>query len=117
MSDTQHNHFEAEREILGFDHAVLAEKICVKWHFPKHIALAIKFHHSSSRLKSNELAQIVCASDSLAAWVGMNTDGLSLDINDDSLERLGIQPQEVDSILDEIVEYADTIMDIVKSTH
>lgn len=113
--NTRHNHFETEKEILGFDHAILAEKICAKWNFPRNIAMAIKFHHTPSRMRSNELAHIVHASDSLAGWIGMDIDGLTLDINDDSIERLGIQLSEIDSILDEIVEYANTIMDIVKA--
>ena len=113
MPDTRHIHFETERQIFGFDHAVLAERICAKWNFPKHIATAVKFHHMPSRMGSNELAHVVHASDSLAGWIGMDTDGLTLDINDDSIERLGIQPTEIDSILDEIIEYANTIMDIV----
>ena len=114
-NNTQHGHFETENEILGFDHAILAEKICAKWNFPRHITMAIKFHHRPSRVKNNELAHIVHASDNLAGWIGMDIDGLTLDINDDSIERLGIQSSEIDSILDEIIEYANTIMDIVKA--
>jgi len=68
-------------------------------------------------LKSNKLAHIVRAADSLAGWIGMDIEGLTLDVNDDSIERLGIQPREIDSILDQIIEYANTIMDIVKATH
>ena len=114
-NNTRHSHFEAEMGILGFNHAELAEKICTKWNFPKHIAIAIKYHHTSSRMRSNELAHIVRASDSLSSWVGMDIDGLTLDIDDDSIERLGLQSAEIDSILDEITEYTDTIMDIVKT--
>ena len=114
-NNIRHDHFEAEMEILGFNHAVLAEKICSKWNFPKHIAVAIKYHHTPSRMRSNELAHIVHASDSLSGWIGMDNDGLTLDIDDDSIERLGIQSAEIDSILDEITEYANTIMDIVKT--
>ena len=114
-NNTRHSHFEAEMGILGFNHAELAEKICTKWNFPKHIAIAIKYHHTPSRMRSNELAHIVRASDSLSSWVGMDIDGLTLDIDDDSIERLGLQSAEIDSILDEITEYTDTIMDIVKT--
>ena len=115
MSTDRITYFEAEREILGFDHAVLAEKICTTWNIPKRITMAIKYHHTPSRLKSSELAHIVRASDSLSGWIGMDIDGLTLDINDDSIEKMGIQPGEIDSILDEILEYSNTIMDIAKT--
>ena len=42
MSDAGNTYFEAEREILEFDHAVLAEKVCSNWNIPKHITMAIK---------------------------------------------------------------------------
>jgi HD-like signal output (HDOD) protein len=115
MSDVRITYFEAERKIFGFDHAVLAEKICSKWNIPKHLAMAIKFHHTPSRLKNNELAHLIRASDSLVGWIGMDTDGLTLDIHDDSIERLGIQSDEIDYILDEILEYTDTIIEIVRA--
>jgi HD-like signal output (HDOD) protein len=115
MSNDRITYFEAEREILGFDHAVLAERICTTWNIPKHITMAIKNHHTPSRLRSNELAHIVRASDSLSGWIGMDIDGLIVEINDDSIERMGIQSGELDSILDEVLEYSNTIMDIIKA--
>jgi hypothetical protein len=59
------------------------------------------------------LAHIVHASDSLVSWIGLDVDGISLDVNDDSLEQLGIQTQEIDTILDEVISYANTVIDII----
>jgi len=113
MSDDQYNHFETERKILGFDHAVVAEKICLKWNIPKHLAAAIRCHHTPHQLKSNDLAHIIRASDNLVGWIGMDTEGRALDVFDDSIEILGIRAGEVNIILDEILEYTDTVTNIV----
>jgi HD-like signal output (HDOD) protein len=45
---------KAEKTILGFDHAEIAENVCKSWNFPKHINIAIKNHHYPSRYLTNE---------------------------------------------------------------
>ncbi len=52
-------YFQAEKKILGFDHAEIASEICAKWNFPKNIALAIQYHHYPSRSRRDELSYIV----------------------------------------------------------
>jgi HD-like signal output (HDOD) protein len=37
--------FEAERIVLGFDHATVAGLLLEKWNFPKTLQLMIKYHH------------------------------------------------------------------------
>jgi HD-like signal output (HDOD) protein len=112
---TQNRHLETERKIFGFDHAILAERVCVKWNFPNNIAMAVKYHHMPNKMKNSQLAHIVHASDSLVSWIGLDVDGIALDVDDDSLERLGIQTKEIDTILDEIIAYANTVIDIINA--
>ena len=103
--------FDAEKTILGFDHADIVEKICKKWNIPKKITAAIKYHHNPWASRNNTLAYIVHASDQIAAWAEIGTEDLMLDITDELLERLGLETADIDRILPEVAEYADNIVE------
>jgi HD-like signal output (HDOD) protein len=105
--------YKAEKMILGFDHAEIAEKVCKSWNFPKHINIAIKYHHYPSRYLTNELAHIVHVADEMSTWIGMDIDGRTLEISDDSMEKLDIQANEVEQILDEMIACVNQIADEV----
>jgi len=114
MSDNQQTFLEAEKEILGFEHAEIAAKVCAKWHFPKTISTAIRYHHQPSQLLSNKLAHIVHVADQITAWIGMDIDGITLEISDNSLEVVGIEVEEVTQIADEVSEYVDQMINTVE---
>ncbi len=100
---------DAEKVVLGFDHSQIAAKVCEKWKIPKPIAVAVKYHHKPSGLGGNNLAHIVHVADQISIWSGMDTDGLSLDINESSMQLLDIQYSEIDVMMDEIVEYVNQV--------
>lgn len=114
MSDNQQTFLEAEKEILGFEHAEIAAKVCEKWHFPKTISAAIRYHHQPSQLLSNKLAYIVHVADQITAWIGMDIDGITLEISDNSLEVVGIEVEEISQIADEVSEYVDQMVNTVE---
>jgi len=114
MSDNEHRFLDAEREILGFDHAEIAAQVCEKWNFPKTISAAIRHHHRPSRLGSNKLAYIVQVADQITSWIGMDTDGIILEISDDSLEVVGVEVEEITQIADEVSEYVDQMINTVE---
>jgi len=111
MSYDQVTFYDAEKIILGFDHAEIAEKISKKWNLPKRITFAIKYHHNPWASRNNELSYIVHASDQIAAWAELGAEDLMLDISDELLERLGLKTDDVDQILVEVTEYADNIVE------
>lgn len=114
MSGNEHSFLDAEREILGFDHAEIAAQVCAKWNFPKAISVAIRYHHQPARFLSNKLAHIVHVADQITAWIGMDTDGIILEISDDSLEVVGIEADEITQIADEVSEYVDQMINTVE---
>ncbi len=113
MYDGQQTFLEAEKEILGFEHAEIAAIVCKKWNFPKSITVAIHYHHQPARLMSNKLAHIVHVADQITEATGMDIDGITLDISDNSLEVVGVQIDEIAQIMDEITEYVDQVGDTV----
>lgn len=114
MSDDQQTFLEAEREILGFEHAEIAAKVCEKWNFPQTISTAIRYHHQPSQLLGNKLAYIVHVADEITAWIGMDIDGITLEISDNSLEVVGIEMEEITPIADQVSEYVDQMINTVE---
>lgn len=113
MDDGQQTFLEAEKEILGFEHAEIAARVCKKWNFPKPITVAIRYHHQPSRLMSNKMAHIVHVADQITESTGMDIDGITLEISGNSLEVAGVRIDEIAQIMDEIIEYVDQVGDTV----
>ncbi len=94
---------EAEREILGFDHAEIGGKIAEKWEFPPEIIAAISFHHEPSR-SSKEfrlLSELVALANNLTVMVGYGTgvDGLACRGHDLLLKKLKVSEKDLEVIL------------------
>ncbi len=94
---------EAEREILGFDHAEIGGKIAEKWEFPPEIIAAIRFHHEPSR-SSKEfrlLSELVALANNLTVMVGYGTgvDGLACRGHDLLLKKLKVSEKDLEVIL------------------
>jgi len=113
LSKELETYYKAEKMILGFNHAEIAEQVCKNWNFPKHINIAIKYHHHPSRYLTNELAYIVHVANGISAWNGMDVDEPTFEISDDSLEKLDIQDNEVGQIFDEMIACVNQITDVV----
>ena len=113
MYDGHQTFLEAEKEILGFEHAEIAAFVCKKWNFPKSITVAIRYHHQPARFMSNKLAHLVHIADQITESIGMDIDGITLEISDNSLEVAGVQIDEIAQIMDEITEYVEQVGDIV----
>ncbi len=112
MAGGEETFLNAEKEILGFDHAEIAARVCEKWNFPKPISTAVKYHHHPSRFRGNDLAYIVHAADEIAAWSGMEADGITLDdFGEKAFDILGIEVEEIEPIMDEMVRSVNQITD------
>jgi putative nucleotidyltransferase with HDIG domain len=71
---------EAEKEVLGIDHAELSGLITEKWNFPKEIVQAIRYHHTPlSATSQKEEVYLIYLSDLIAILTGIGggVDGLS----------------------------------------
>jgi putative nucleotidyltransferase with HDIG domain len=66
---------DAERHIMGFDHAVIAGILCDNWNLPKSISFAIRHHHQPSRANDHQLSHIVHLADYYTGKVGMAVTG------------------------------------------
>jgi putative nucleotidyltransferase with HDIG domain len=107
---------EAEKEVLGIDHAELSAKITENWNFPREITQVIRYHHSPllADFEQELVFQVyLCDVIALMAGLGGGVDGLSypgvgqvmtyFGLNEKDIERimaqLGDQIQKVEAMI------------------
>jgi putative nucleotidyltransferase with HDIG domain len=92
----------AEREIMGFDHQEIGEKILSKWNFPQVLKDIVRYHHepenapAESRLLVSivHIANVIC----LMAGIGIGSDGLFHELKDEALTIAGIKEAELEKL-------------------
>ena len=69
-----------EREILGFDHMTLGERVARDWRFPEAVVAAVRHHHDSSRAPAEALDIVRCVevANILCSLKGMTSVGMNL---------------------------------------
>jgi putative nucleotidyltransferase with HDIG domain len=96
----------AEKQILGVDHAEIAFEICKNWDFPDPLTFSIKYHHCPSRSNGNKMAFILHLADYIAvlSGAGYDLDDI-LDIQEEGTENfLSIHKKDIKSISSAISE-------------
>ncbi|MFZ6817220.1 HDOD domain-containing protein [Undibacterium sp. Ji22W] len=104
--------FEAERKILGIDHAAVGEALAIEWNFSDVMKHAISGHHQPDKAGVGFLASIIHVADgvahmlnrsdtpatqtisvSLVSWNSLNLDQASLDT---LIEEANIKLKKID---------------------
>lgn len=96
---------EVETELLGFDHAELGAQIVAAWRFPTELEEAIRFHHEpGGATRKPALPHCVHLADAacMMLGVGLGTDGLMYGMDPESLSTLGISPQRLTLLMDDV---------------
>ena len=89
---------EAEKAVIGIDHAELGSEVAKKWNFSEKMVDIIRFHHSPS--ESEEAlpeTSIVHLADTLCMMmgIGVGSDGLSYRFDNDVAERLNFSERDL----------------------
>lgn len=107
---------EAEKEIMGFDHQEIGEKILMKWNFPDILKAMVRFHHQPDMAPDEfkpaasivHIANIIC----LMAGIGIGSDGLYHDLNSSALTTLNFSDQELETLYSEIPDIMNQVKEI-----
>jgi HD-like signal output (HDOD) protein len=99
----------AEKNVLGFDHAELAAEACEQWHIPSQIAFAIRHHHDPTASQGDILSFIVHMADAIAlmSGIGSGIDGMLYQMHPEAVARLKINTDDMTVIMGKIAEYVD----------
>ena len=110
--------YEAERAIIGFDHAEIMARACRLWRFPEAQSDAIRFHHGPLDSENGQLAAMIHAADILAKSAGyaVGAPGQITDIDPGILKRLKINQKDLDAITLEMLDDVKKIEEEVRET-
>jgi putative nucleotidyltransferase with HDIG domain len=98
---------EAERDVLGIEHAELGACIAEKWGFPEPLVRVIRHHHQPEGADGDvDLCSIVHLADALSHWlgIGLGRPGLANRFESSAVKMLHLGAADLDRILIDLVE-------------
>lgn len=102
---------EAERAVLGCDHAEVGAEAARRWSLPEPLVQAIEHHHRPDEVAEPGLADVVHVADALSVMLGfgVGADQLMHRCSEGALQRLGLSADEIPLLL---VGLADLLAEI-----
>jgi putative nucleotidyltransferase with HDIG domain len=106
-----HIHFEAEKQILGFDHSAVASELSKRWKFPPSVTKAIRLHHNINPNQVDDLTYILHAADNMTKMSGeANSGGCTLNaLEDPVIDFLALEDNDIHDIMAEVDESVSQI--------
>ncbi len=106
ISDTQKKEgipfIQAEKKVLGFDHAVLGASIADAWNFPQELIQAIGFHHAPATAKGQPILVVITHIADVAALdlgVGLEDPGVKYPLDPVAAESTGFGPNDLPPLI------------------
>ncbi len=107
----------AEKEIMGYDHQEIGERILAKWKFPDVLKSIVRYHHQPDKCPREHMpitsivhiANTVC----LMAGIGIGSDGLFHELNDQALKTVGMGNKELETLYSDIPRALNEAKDIL----
>jgi putative nucleotidyltransferase with HDIG domain len=98
----------AEREVMGFDHQEIGEKILEKWQFPEVLRMIVRHHHDPDQAPAQygQIVSIVHIANTIAlmAGVGIGNDGLFHELSENAIKTVGMAPEELEQVFGGVPE-------------
>jgi putative nucleotidyltransferase with HDIG domain len=98
---------EAERKVLGIDHAELGGKISEGWHFPKVIVSAIRYHHTPlGTPEDHDTVNLIYLCDlvTLLTGIGGGADGLSYHAYNEVMKQFQLSRRDIEKFISQLDE-------------
>ncbi len=108
---------EAEKKVIGIDHAELGGIIARLWDFSPKMVDMIRFHHlNNEKAKVDIETQILYVADSVCMMMGIGggSDGLAYRFHKDVLKNLGISPTDLQDIIASFSEEMKKVEDLLQ---
>ncbi|MBE7559427.1 HDOD domain-containing protein [bacterium] len=109
---------EAERQILGFDHALLGAKIADTWNFPQELVNSIGYHHKPEDAKGRPLLSVIVHLADVAALqmgYGLGYDGLMYPLSEYAVRTANMSQKDMEELyatLEESMKNATSFLEI-----
>jgi len=106
----------AEKEIMGYDHQEIGEKILEKWNFPAVLKAIVRYYkepENAPKEFSLEVSIVHLASSlSLMAGIGIGSDGLYHEVKDFAVKASGLGSGELEDLYTKIPETLKQVRDL-----
>ncbi len=103
---------EAEKAVIGMDHAELGGLLARQWNFSPPMVAIIRHHHQPLEAGEATLeTMLVYVADTICMMmgIGVGADGLAYRFYQEVLDRLGITPRDVQLIIADFGEHMNEI--------
>ena len=116
VQETSVSFNEAEREILGIDHAELGGRITEKWKFPKVIVSAVRHHHAPlSDPERHEIVNIthLCDVVAMVTGIGGGSDGLAYHMSEDLMAQYQLKETDIERFVNDLTDQLDSVKELL----
>jgi len=110
---------EAEKEVIGINHAELGAKVAAKWNFSPNMVNIIKNHHFPELAPPDDLSiPIVYLADSICMMmgIGVGSDGLAYRYHQEVMDKLHFSNIDVQKTIADSLEKLKDVEQLVNST-
>lgn len=115
--DQEHSLLEAEKRLLGVQHAEIGGRLLSRWKFPPALVSAVWFHHQPEGAKPHDrLASYVYLGNMVAHFTGQSYghQAFALRGRAEALEILGLAPESLPKYMIRTLESYDTVQALFK---
>lgn len=106
----------AEKEIMGFDHQEVGERILAKWNFPPVLKSIVRYYmepQNSPAEHKFEVSVVHIANGlSLMAGIGIGSDGLFHELSKFATDKVGLSGKDLEDLFGKIPETMKTVKDL-----
>ncbi|WP_372679054.1 HDOD domain-containing protein [Desulfosarcina sp.] len=102
---------DAERDILGVDHADIAAILCESWNLPRSVSFGIRHHHQPSSAGDHQLSHILHLADyfTIQAGVGVSGTAFCQELDETSRLLLALDPDTIDAAVEKARQYVESL--------
>jgi len=102
---------DAERAILGFDHAVIAAILCENWNLPRIISFGIRHHHQPSSAGDHQMSHIVHVADYFTVQAGLGIAGRTAcpELDQNSISMVPIDLDKLRAAAEKAGQYVESL--------
>jgi HD-like signal output (HDOD) protein len=108
---------QAEKAVIGIDHAELGRIVAKKWHFSERMEEMIGNHHLDDQWDEDDIEMcIVYLADTLCMMmgIGVGSDGLAYRFHRKVIQKLGLTEKDMQIIMASFVEKMQEVEDLVR---
>ncbi len=110
---------DAEKEILGIDHAELGGKITAEWKFPKVIISSVRYHHTPfTKSDHDETVPLthLCDVVAMLTGIGGGSDGLYYQSYGEVMSYYNLTEEDIERFMMQLAEQFDQVKELLKVT-